>query len=163
MNIPQLLLNTKLIFKCAQRITLLLCLLLPLKGTSQVQTLGIPFQGVAKDYAGNFVNQRTIYVQLELSSKDQPTLILFDEVHQTKTDEWGLFSVLIGKGTYIGGKYRQLSEMDWSTGNHSLQIKMAIAPEAPLPNWDYKQHLISLGSTAFEGASGAIAILICKL
>ncbi len=57
MNIPQLLLNTKLIFKCAQRITLLLCLLLPLKGTSQVQTLGIPFQGVAKDYAGNFVNQ----------------------------------------------------------------------------------------------------------
>jgi hypothetical protein len=149
MNIPKLLLNTKLIFKCAQRITLLLCLLLPLKGTSQVQTLGIPFQGVAKDYAGNFVNQRIIYVQLELSSKDQPTLILFDEVHQTKTDEWGLFSVLIGKGTYIGGKYRQLSEMDWSTGNHSLQIKMAIAPEAPLPNWDYKQHLISLGSTAF--------------
>ncbi len=118
-------------------------------GYTQIQTLGIPFQGVAKDYAGNFVNERVIYVQLELQSKDQPTLILFDELHQTKTDEWGLFSVLIGKGTYIGGKYRQLSQIDWSAGNHSLHIKMAIAPEAPLSNWDYKQHLISLGSTAF--------------
>jgi hypothetical protein len=149
MNIPQLLLNTKLIFKTSKHFVLLLLIILPFIGNAQIQPLGIPFQGVAKDYAGNLVNQRMIFVQLELQSKDQPALILFDELHQTKTDEWGLFSVLIGKGTYIGGKYLQLSQIDWSTGNHSLHIKMAIAPEAPLPNWDYKQHLISIGSTAF--------------
>jgi hypothetical protein len=149
MNIPQLLLNAKIIFKSSKYLVFLLLITLPFIGNTQIQSLGIPFQGVAKDYAGNLVNQRMIYVQLELQSKEQPSLILFDELHQTKTDEWGLFSVLIGKGTYIGGKYLQLSQMDWSTGNHSLHIKMAIAPEAPLPNWDYKQHLISIGSTAF--------------
>jgi hypothetical protein len=141
--------SAKIISYTTYVLGLALFILVPFFGNSQIQTLGIPFQGVAKDYAGNFVNERDIYVQLELLAKDQPAIILIDEVHQTKTDEWGLFSILIGNGRYIGGKYRQLSQIDWSTGNYLLRIKMAIAPEAPLPNWDYKQHLITLGSTAF--------------
>ncbi len=149
MNILFKSISAKLISYTTYILGLALFILVPFFGNSQIQTLGIPFQGVAKDYAGNFVNQRDIYVQLELLAKDQPALILIDEVHQTKTDEWGLFSILIGNGRYIGGKYRQLSQIDWSTGNYLLSIKMAIAPEAPLPNWDYKQHLITLGSTAF--------------
>lgn len=149
MNILFKSVSAKLISYTTYVLGLALFILVPFFGNSQIQTLGIPFQGIAKDYAGNFVNQRDIYVQLELLAKDQPALILIDEVHQTKTDEWGLFSILIGNGRYIGGKYRQLSQIDWSTGNYLLRIKMAIAPEAPLPNWDYKQHLITLGSTAF--------------
>ncbi|MBP5999358.1 MAG: hypothetical protein KA534_02785 [Sediminibacterium sp.] len=128
---------------------LLILLMLPFLGKAQIQELGIPFQGVAKDYSGQFVNERTIYIELSIFSKDDPTRILFNELHQTKSDEWGLFSVLIGKGQSLSAVYARLSQMDWSYGNYHLQIKMAIVPEAPLGNWEYKQHLISLGTTPF--------------
>ena len=55
----------------------------------------------------------------------------------------------IGKGKWLNGLYNQLSKIDWSSGNHQLQIKMAIEPEAPLPSWDYTQHLVSLGNSSF--------------
>lgn len=130
-------------------VAIILFLVVPLLGNGQVQALGIPFQGVAKDFSGNFVNQRVIYIDVDIFSKDQPTVILMNELHKAKTDDWGLFSLLIGKGKYLGGKYDQLHKIDWSVGKYQLQIKMAIEPEAPLPNWDYRQHLIALGATDF--------------
>jgi hypothetical protein len=116
---------------------------------AQVQNLSIPFQGVAKDYAGNIVNQRNIYIDIALVTKEQPSVILYNELHTTKTDEWGLFSLQIGKGKWLEGVHSALSKINWSTGNHQLQLKMAIEPEAPLPTWDYKQHLINLGNSSF--------------
>lgn len=127
----------------------MLLIILPFLGNGQVQALGIPFQGVAKDFSGNLVNQRVIYIDVDIVSKDQPTIVLMNELHKAKTDDWGLFSLLIGKGKFLGGKYDQLFKIDWSIGKYQLQIKMAIEPEAPLPNWDYKQHLIALGATDF--------------
>ncbi|MFM1971989.1 MAG: hypothetical protein RL185_671, partial [Bacteroidota bacterium] len=149
MNIPYISPSIYAVFKNCTKLVLLILLMLPFLGKAQIQELGIPFQGVAKDYSGQFVNERTIYIELSIFSKDDPTRILFNELHQTKTDEWGLFSVLIGKGQSLSAVYARLSQMDWSYGNYHLQIKMAIVPEAPLGNWEYKQHLISLGTTPF--------------
>jgi hypothetical protein len=149
MNIPYISTSISAVFKQSTKLVLLLLLMFPFIGNAQIQELGIPFQGVAKDYSGQFVNGRTIYIELSIFSKDDPTRILFNELHQTKTDEWGLFSVLIGKGQSLNAVYANLSQMDWSSGNYHLHIKMAIVPEAPLGNWEYKQHLISLGATPF--------------
>lgn len=149
MNIPYISTSIFTVSKKFATLITLLILLLPFLGKAQVQALGIPFQGIAKDYSGQFVNERTIYIELSILTKDDPTRILFNELHQTKTDEWGLFSVLIGKGQSLNAVYASLSQMDWSNGNYHLQIKMAIVPEAPLGNWEYKQHLISLGITPF--------------
>lgn len=149
MNIPLLSFNPFRIFYNYFNSTLLLFFLLPFFGNGQVQTLGIPFQGVAKDYAGNFVNQRVIFINIDIVSKNEPSFVLMQELHKTKTDDWGLFSLLIGKGQYLGGVHNQLSTIDWSVGKHQLQIKIAIEPEAPLSNWDYREHLIALGATDF--------------
>jgi hypothetical protein len=127
----------------------ILIYLLPIWGSSQVQDLGIPFQGIAKDYSGTIVNQRTIYIDISVVTKEQPLNILYNEVHQSKTDESGLFAIQIGKGRWISGSKKSLSLIDWSTGNHQLSIQIAIEPEAPLPTWDYTQHLISMGNSAF--------------
>lgn len=122
---------------------------LPLFSIAQLQELGIPFQGVAKDFSGQFVNERQIYIGLSIIARDAPATILFNELHQTKTDEWGVFSVLIGKGRSLGATYSRLNQFDWSKGNFELQIKMAITPDAPLKDWDYNQHFISLGTAPF--------------
>ncbi len=117
--------------------------------SSQENELGIPFQGIAKDYSGNFVNQRIVYIVLSIISKDEPSNILMEELHKVKTDEWGLFSITIGKGKWLGGKHNQIQKIDWSTAKHQLHINIAVEPEAPLSNWDYTQHLISLGYSSF--------------
>jgi hypothetical protein len=137
------------VFKKSTILVLVSLLVLPSLGEAQVQDLGIPFQGIAKDYSGQFVNERTIYIELSIFSKDDPSRILYKELHQTKTDEWGLFSLLIGKGQAQSAVYTSLSQMDWSYGNFHLNIKMAIVPEAPLGSWAYDQHFISLGTTPF--------------
>ena len=79
--------------------------LITFKGFTQKQELFIPFQGVAKDYSGGFVNQRTIYIDVSIQTKDQPNNILYNELHKTNTDEWGLFSLQIGKGKWLNGIY----------------------------------------------------------
>ncbi|MFM1755599.1 MAG: hypothetical protein RL621_503 [Bacteroidota bacterium] len=127
----------------------ILIIFFPFFGLSQVQDLAIPFQGIAKDYFGTIVNQRSIYIEIAIVTKEQPLAILYNELHKAKTDEWGLFSVQIGKGKWMGGSKSKLSFIDWSSGNHQLSFKMAIEPEAPLPTWDYTQHLIPMGSSAF--------------
>lgn len=131
------------------KFAIILSVLLVTNTVLNAQDLGIPFQGIAKDYAHNLVNQRVVYLELAIVAKDQPTTILFNELHKTKTDEWGLFSLQIGKGKWIGGRHATLTQINWANGNHQLQIKMAIEPEAPLPSWDYTQHLISLGNSSF--------------
>jgi len=131
------------------KIVIILAIAMICSYSTNAQDLGIPFQGIAKDYAHNLVNQRVVYLELAIVAKDQPTAILFNELHKTKTDDWGLFSLQIGKGKWIGGRHASLTQINWASGNHQLQIKMAIEPEAPLPSWDYSQHLISLGNSSF--------------
>ena len=121
----------------------------PLFGLAQIQDIGIPFQGIAKDYSGNVVNQRVIYIEVAIVTKEKPLDILYNELHKAKTDEWGLFAVQIGKGSWMGGSTTKLSLIDWSSANHQLSIKIAIEPEAPLPNWDYSKHLVLMGNTTF--------------
>lgn len=149
MNIPFISVNA-LSNLIRLRIALFILLIsIPFFSFAQVQELGIPFQGVAKDFSGQFVNERVIYIDLSIISKEAPSNILFNELHQTKTDEWGVFSVLIGKGKTLGATFSKLNQLDWTKGNYELQIKMAITPDAPLSDWNYNQHFISLGSTPF--------------
>ncbi|MFN5253437.1 MAG: hypothetical protein ACK5BD_04820, partial [Chitinophagaceae bacterium] len=131
------------------RLLVFILISFPLFGLAQIQDLGIPFQGIAKDYSGNIVNQRVIYIEVAIVNKEKPLDILYNELHKAKTDEWGLFAVQIGKGSWMGGATSKLSLIDWSSANHQLSIKIAIEPEAPLPNWDYTKHLVLMGNSAF--------------
>jgi hypothetical protein len=141
--------NARKLIKTFILLEIILFSFCPLIGFSQLRDIFIPFQGVAKDYAGGLVNQRNIYIELALVTKEQPDAILFKELHCIKTDEWGLFSIQIGKGKWIEGAHNTLAQIDWSSSIHQLSINMAIEPEAPLGSWDYKQHLIALGNTSF--------------
>ncbi|MFN5985817.1 MAG: hypothetical protein ACK42B_02930, partial [Chitinophagaceae bacterium] len=97
------------------RLLVFILISFPLFGLAQIQDLGIPFQGIAKDYSGNIVNQRVIYIEVAIVNKEKPLDILYNELHKAKTDEWGLFAVQIGKGSWMGGATSKLSLIDWSS------------------------------------------------
>jgi hypothetical protein len=109
---------------------------------------GIPFQGIAKDFNGNPVNERKIYIQTNLISGTIHSKTVYTEVHETQTDAIGVFSIMIGHGRRTQGTIRTLSEIKWEEGPYFLGIQLAITPNAPIENWEYQNNWIDMGTTS---------------
>ena len=76
---------------------------------------GIHYQAVARDAGGEIKNQ-SIDVKFSILAGETT---VYEELHHTTTSQYGVFSLIIGKGEALTGTF---SEIDWSTGNHSLQV-----------------------------------------
>ena len=122
--------------------------LLYLPGFSQKIPNSIPFQGIAKDYNGNPVNERKIYIQTNLVAGNVAGATIYTEEHETTTDALGVFSVMIGQGKRTQGVIRSLSEVQWDQGPYFLGIQLAITPNAPVQNWQYQNNWVNMGTTS---------------
>ena len=109
---------------------------------------GIPFQGIAKDYNGNPVNERKIYIQTNIIAGNINGKNVYTEEHETTTDAIGVFSILIGNGKRTQGTIRSLTEINWEDGPFYLGIQLAITPNAPIQNWQYQNNWINMGTTS---------------
>jgi hypothetical protein len=76
---------------------------------------GIHYQAVARDAGGEIKNQ-SIDVKFSILAGETK---VYEELHHTTTSQYGVFSLIIGKGEELTGTF---SGIDWSTGNHSLQV-----------------------------------------
>lgn len=115
---------------------------------SQKIPTGIPFQGIAKDYNGNAVNDRKIYIQTNLIAGNINGNNIFTEEHETKTDALGVFSIMIGQGKRTQGVIRSLSEVQWNEGPYFLGIQLAITPNAPIQDWQFQNNWVNMGTTS---------------
>ena len=109
---------------------------------------GIPFQGIAKDFNGNPVNERKVYIQTNLIVGSINGKTIFTEEHETQTDAIGVFSIMIGQGRRTQGLIKMLSEINWEEGPYFLGIQIAITPSAPLETWKYQNNWINMGTTS---------------
>jgi hypothetical protein len=108
----------------------------------------IPFQAIAKDYAGAPANERKIYIQTNLIAGNITGKTVFTELHETTTDERGVFSIMIGAGKKTAGGLQSLNELDWEEGPYFLGIQLAILPYAPVQGWQYENNWINMGTTS---------------
>ena len=108
----------------------------------------IPFQAIAKDYAGAPANERKIYIQTNLIAGSITGKTIFTEVHETTTDERGVFSIMIGAGKKTPASLQSLNELDWEEGPYFLGIQLAILPYAPVQGWQYENNWINMGTTS---------------
>lgn len=132
-----------------KRIFIFICLtLLYLPSFSQKIPNSIPFQGIAKDYNGNPVNERKIYIQTNLIAGNIAGTTIYTEEHETTTDALGVFSVMIGRGRRTQGIIQSLSEINWEEGPFFLGIQLAITPNAPVQNWQYQNNWVNMGTTS---------------
>ncbi len=132
-----------------KRIFIFICLtLLYLTSFSQKIPNSIPFQGIAKDYNGNPVNERKIYIQTNLIAGNIAGTTIYTEEHETTTDALGVFSVMIGQGRRTQGIIQSLSEINWEEGPFFLGIQLAITPNAPVQNWQYQNNWVNMGTTS---------------
>ena len=110
---------------------------------------GIFFQAIARDNSTNPAKDRKIYVQTNIIQSSPTGTIVLIEQHQTNTDAYGIFSIMVGNGERVGGTVTGLSTIDWSKGPYYLNINIAITPVSVGDIWDYRKEWVNLGTTIF--------------
>jgi hypothetical protein len=110
---------------------------------------GIFFQAIARDINTNPARDRKIHVQTNIIQTTTNGEIVLVEEHQTNTDAFGVFSIMVGNGVRVGGSVTGISKIDWANGPYYLNIKIAITPIAASNTWAYSKEWIDLGTTIF--------------
>jgi len=116
--------------------------------TAQITKPGINFQAIARDNENNPANHRKIYIQSMIEKGGADGYIVYHEAHEALTNEFGIFNIVVGKGSRMAG-VADLFKIDWLNGPYFIHLKIAITPVAPAFNWDYNKEWIDLGSVEF--------------
>lgn len=82
---------------------------------------GINYQGVARLATGTPIVSKTISIKISLLQNSPTGTIEYAETHQPVTNEFGLFTLIIGQGTVSTGNFDFIS---WANGNKWLQLEM---------------------------------------
>ncbi|MCB0488525.1 MAG: hypothetical protein R2820_10010 [Cyclobacteriaceae bacterium] len=82
---------------------------------------GINYQGVARGLDGQPIAQTDISVRISVLKGSANGEIEYEEVHEIKTNTFGLFTLVIGKGEPTAGSFNFIG---WTEGNKWLQIEL---------------------------------------
>jgi len=82
---------------------------------------GINYQGVARDNEGKPIVSQKISVRIGILKNAANGEVEYAEVHKPQTNQFGLFTLIIGQGTATTGSFAFIS---WAMGNKWLQIEI---------------------------------------
>ena len=86
---------------------------------------GINYQAVARDATGNLLMNHALDVKLSIISDITTGNVSWQETHQVTTNEYGLFTAIIGNGTTTGsGSSATFDVVDWGASNHLLKVEI---------------------------------------
>ena len=104
---------------------LLILLCLPFIGFAQSVPQGINYQAVARDANGDVMMNQVLTIQFSIISDIINSTISWQETHQDTTNDYGLFTAIIGKGaTTNGGSSATFDLIDWASSTHFLKVEM---------------------------------------
>ena len=134
--------------KLVLRNLLLACLLLLAADIIAQPPPGINYQSVAKDPLNNVAKNRDIFVKGAIRKGKIDGPIVWDEVHQVKSDNDGVFTIVIGRGTKASGiNIADISAIDWANGPFYFNLKVAVAPSIPAAWWVAADNYLDMGTT----------------
>jgi hypothetical protein len=91
---------------------------------SQYTPKGMSYQAVARDEKGFELKSQQLEVKISIIALDPAATAVYAESHSITTDKYGLFTLIIGQGSYISGTAAEFSDIDWGTGVHFLKIEV---------------------------------------
>ena len=97
---------------------------------------GINYQAVARDSTGAELINNTLTVQFSILSDSITGNISWQETHLLTTNDFGLFTAIIGQGTTNGGSSATFDAVDWGYSNHFLKVEV-----------DYGNGYVDMGTT----------------
>ncbi|MFT6709195.1 MAG: hypothetical protein ACJATF_004059, partial [Flavobacteriales bacterium] len=91
-----------------------------ISATAQVVPSGMNYQAVARDLAGTIMANKNISLQVALVT-DGDKKFEYIEQHQIRTNELGLFTLVIGDGKASVGSFE---EVPWSTNQVWIELSI---------------------------------------
>jgi hypothetical protein len=79
------------------------------------------YQAVARNAAGAVLPNKGVSFRISILEGNETGMAVMRETHAATTNEFGLVSLDIGKGTFISGG---ISGIDWGKASHFLKIEM---------------------------------------
>ncbi|MCU0409642.1 MAG: complement C1q domain-containing protein [Bacteroidales bacterium] len=89
-------------------------------------SLGIFYQAVARDNLGAEIRNSNIDVRFSIISGSLTGPVVYKELYKTTTSKFGVFNLVIGKGTPEAGS-PQFSSIDWGGAEHFLKVEVKFA------------------------------------
>jgi hypothetical protein len=89
-----------------------------------------------------------IYVKNAIIAKTATGTIVYSETFKVTASSAGVFSIVLGKGTYASG-VSNIANIDWSNGPFFLNLKIAIEPTIPTASWNVNNEYVDLGTSQF--------------
>jgi hypothetical protein len=109
---------------CSRYFALFVLLLAGFNSYGQNAPLGIFYQAVARDNYGKELVNKDIEVKFSIISDNPLGTVVYQEVHNVTTSKFGVFSLIIGKGTPTGGTFSDLSQIQWGQAYHYLKVEV---------------------------------------
>ncbi len=117
-------------------------------GYTQTVPDGIIFQAIAKDPSGVPAKNRTIYIKDMILQGGVNGTVAYSETFVLQASADGVFTIVIGKGTRTAGA-SSVPNIDWGAGPYFLNIKAAIEPTVPTPEWKAEEQYVDMGTSQF--------------
>jgi len=87
---------------------------------------GFNYQAVARDDGGELLASQTIDVKIGIRAGSESGTLVWEETHTVMTNEFGLFTLMIGdpEAQQGSGSAATFSDIEWSTGAHYLEVSI---------------------------------------
>ena len=82
---------------------------------------GINYQAVARDASGNLMTNASVIIRITILSGAGGTVQEYQESHGVSTNQYGLFSLQVGKGAPISGTF---SSINWGGDTYFVQVEL---------------------------------------
>ncbi|MCX6198056.1 MAG: hypothetical protein NTY88_02385 [Bacteroidetes bacterium] len=124
---------------------------------------GINYQAVARNNAGAIWQNQHITLRFTIHSSTANGAIAYQETDTATTNQFGLFTVVIGSGTVVQGTFSGIS---WGTASKYLQVELDAAGgsnftdmgTSQLMSVPYALYAETSGSGGITGPTGAVGI-----
>ncbi len=93
----------------------------PTQNSAQSVPTKFAYQAVVRDPQGNLIPNRNIGIRVTIL---QETVQVYQELHSSRTNANGLFSLQIGNGFFKNGN---LDNIEWNAGKHFIQTEIDLA------------------------------------
>ncbi len=110
---------------------------------------GVTFQAVARDPQGNAAKLRQVYIIDKILFATATGTSVWEESFATSTNAEGVFTIIIGSGTRLGGSAAGFSAIKWELGTHFFNLKVAVVPTLPSPTWTPGANYQDMGTSQF--------------
>ena len=92
---------------------------------AQTVPQGINYQAVARDANGNELTNQSLSVRLSVVSGSSTGTISWQETHAVTTNDYGLFTAVIGQGTSTAaGSSATFDAVDWGSASHYIKVEI---------------------------------------